>query len=176
MLCVWSVHIKEGERERRRETEKERGSKKGGTETHGANSFDSSARASLLFSCLIYIIYICSLYGGELLLGLYRLWCPHSCLLSRWLRSHVEFIVDDSFPATLPGRSPISSPLCFYCLFSLCSRFCLIRHRQPCICFATSSSFRAHGKSLKLNPLLLVYASLFCFIWDTQQDVLNQFS
>ena len=120
---------------------------------------------SLLFSCLIYTIYIyiCSLYGGELLLGLYRLWCPHSCLLSRWLRSHVEFIVDDSFPATLPGRSPISSPLCFYCLFSLCSRFCLIRHQQPCICFATSSSFRAHGKSLKLNPLLWVYASLFCF-------------
>lgn len=152
-------------RERRRETEKERGSKKGGTETHGANSFDSSARASLSYFLVLYIlyIYICSLYGGELLLGLYRLWCPHSCLLSRWLRSHVEFIVDDSFPATLPGRSPISSPLCFYCLFSLCSRFCLIRHQQPCICFATSSSFRAHGKSLKLNPLLWVYASLFCF-------------
>lgn len=31
----------------------------------------------------------------------------HSCLLSRWLRSHVELIVDDSFPATLPDRSPI---------------------------------------------------------------------
>jgi hypothetical protein len=62
--CVWSVHIKEGERERRRETEKERGSKKGGTETHGANSFDSSARASLslIFLSYMYYIYMFSLW------------------------------------------------------------------------------------------------------------------
>jgi hypothetical protein len=106
---------------------------------------------------LVLYIYIYALYGGELL-GLYRLLFPYSCLLSRWLRSHVEFIVDDSFPATLPGQSPISSPLCF-CLFFSVPGSPSVNQHQPCICFATSSSFPAHGKSLKLNPLLLVYAS-----------------
>ena len=77
---------------------------------------------SLSYFLVLYIyICVCSLYGGRrrtagTIKTLVRF---HSCLLAQWLRSRVEFIVDDSFPATLPDRSLIYHLLCSPVSYSL---------------------------------------------------------
>ena len=147
------------------------------------NGWDRNSRGQLfwliggglsLFSCLIYMC-VCVLENCAR--AIQTLVPPQLFALSRWLRSHVEFIVDDSFPATLPDRSPASSPLCFIRFTvpgpsSLISTIDHVFARQPRLVLERMVSCD------EIEPTFyLVCAWLSNFDWvDTQQDVLNQLS